>query len=61
MKIQDGRGKNKMAEGETNKAAIKKWFKDNPGSTIAECCRGLDLVYRTVKKHVVAIQEEADK
>ncbi len=33
----------------TNRANVKKWFKDNPGSTITECCKGLSLSYRTVR------------
>lgn len=47
----------KKIVGERNRRRIEKWFTVNPGHTIAECSRALNLTWQTVKKHVVAIQK----
>ena len=47
----------KKVVGERNRKNIEKWFYENPGKTISECSRALNLNWQTVKKHVVAIQK----
>lgn len=46
----------KKVVGERNMENIKAWFNENPGKTISECSRALNLTWKTVKKHVVAVQ-----
>ena len=60
MEIKDGRGQKQMEEGAENKNAVKCYFKDNPGSTITECCRTLGLTYLTVKKHINSLKDVND-
>jgi len=48
----------KKIVGERNRKRVEKWFTSNPGRTVAECSRALGLTWKTVKKHVVAIQKE---
>ena len=56
MNVIDGRGKHKKALSEKNKAKVKRWFNDNQGSTITECCKGTGLTYMTVKGHIMALK-----
>lgn len=52
MEIVDGRGLNKKEDAKRNFEAVRLWFKDNPNSTITECCKGLGLSYTPVRKHL---------
>lgn len=58
MKILDGRGKGKTLDCKRNKKAVKKWFTDNPNSTIKACCEGVKLTYPTVRRHIESLQKE---
>jgi len=58
MEIADGRRKRMSEIKATNKARVKKWFEDNPGSTITKCCKELNLVYMTVRCHIDSIYED---
>lgn len=58
MKVSDGRGANKKIDAKRNKNAVRDWFKQNPDSTITECCKGLGLTYTPVRKHLNALIEE---
>lgn len=40
-----------------NRALIKKWFKDNPNSTITDCSRGTGISRVTVHKHIKDIKQ----
>ena len=59
MNVIDGRGKHKKALSAKNKASVKRWFNDNPGSSITECCIGTMLTYKTVKGHILTLKSEA--
>ena len=56
MEVVNGRGKNKKELSKKNRALVKKWFYENPGSFISACCEGTGLTYKTVKGHILAIQ-----
>jgi predicted ArsR family transcriptional regulator len=56
--VRDGRGANKRALAEKNKKQVEDWFKKNPDSTITECCKGVGLSFKTVRKHIDSIQKE---
>jgi len=56
MKVADGRGKNKKELSKKNKAKVRAWFVKNPGGYISSCCRDTGLTYKTVKKHILALQ-----
>jgi predicted transcriptional regulator len=56
MKVIDGRGKNKKELSKKNRASVKKWFLENPGSYILDCCKGTGLTYRTVRGHINALE-----
>lgn len=56
MKVVDGRGKNKKAVSKANREKVRAWFLKNPGDYISSCCHGTGLTYKTVKKHILAIQ-----
>lgn len=58
MNISDGRGRNTKKMGEKNRLNVKAWFKKNPGSTINECCNGLNLTYKTVRGHIDSINKD---
>lgn len=58
MIILDGRGKNMLEIKKKNRERVKKWFEDNPGSTITECCKKLNMVYGTVRSHIDALYED---
>jgi|GEM_PF-2693472 len=40
-----------------NRERVKRWFLSNPGRTVTDCSRALNLAWQTVKKHVVSIQK----
>lgn len=58
MIIANGRGDNKKKEGLKNKKIIKKFFLDNPGSTIKKCCDHTGFNYKTVRRHIDLIQKD---
>ena len=55
MEIRNGKGEHRIKLGEKNRAAVKQFFKDNPGSTKTECSEALGLSRNTVNEHVKAI------
>ena len=55
MKIADGRILRSEEIKMINRRAVSDWFKNNPNTTITECCKGTGLSYPTVKRHIVAI------
>ena len=57
MNISDGRGQGMKEVAEKNKQDVAEFFKDNPGSTKADCQRALKISYITVSKHVKALSE----
>jgi len=59
MKVKDGRGQNRVQEALKNKQNVKKWFLDNPDTTIKECCESLCLAYHTVRKHIDSLNTDA--
>ena len=58
--IVDGRGRNKKELSKKNRIIIRKWLANNGKTTITECCRGTGMTYKTVKRHIMAIQAEAE-
>ena len=60
MEVTDGRGLNKKADAMLNKEYVRLWFEQNPGGTISECCRGLKLTYKTVRRHMNALIQEQE-
>ena len=60
MEVFDGRGAHKKRDAAKNKERVRKWFVDNPGTTITECCNGLHLSYVPVRKHLNALLEEQE-
>ena len=58
MKVTDGRGLYMKKTEADNRAKIKKWFSDNPGSTQKECREALGLSVSTIRKHVRALMDE---
>lgn len=60
MKVTDGRGVYKTLVAKKNKKSVALWFKNNPGSTITECCRALNLSYPTVRKNLNALIEKKE-
>lgn len=58
MEIKDGRGYHKILDAKNNLERVRNWFKENPGSTIKECCNGLNLSYIPVRKHLNTLIEE---
>lgn len=57
MVIKSGKGTGGIIVSKKNRGRIQKYFIENPGSTISECARALNLTWPTVKSHVVAIQD----
>ena len=58
MKVTDGRGLHTKKDEAKNRASIKKWFTDNPGSTQKECREALGLSVSTIRKHVRSLMDE---
>ena len=56
--IKDGRGSNRLALKEKNLKRVRDYFTKNPGSTKGLCCEKLNLAYKTVSRHVKAIQRD---
>jgi len=61
MNISDGRGQHKKTLSDENRIIVRLYFKWNPASTITQCCDGTGLTYKTVKRHILAIQAEEGK
>lgn len=55
--IKNGRGNYGRELSKKNRAIIKKWLKENQGSTITECIKATGLSYPTVRGHIDAIQK----
>jgi len=58
MEVIDGRGKHKLVLKANNKTKVKAWILANPGRFIKDCCEGTGLTYKTVKRHILAVQAE---
>jgi hypothetical protein len=52
MNITDGRGSNSKELKRKNFEVVRSWFKNNPKSTIKECCDGTGLSYPTVRARI---------
>lgn len=59
LKVVDGRGFNKKREGLDNRDRIRIYFDLNPGATITECVEVTGFDYKTVRRHMVAINDES--
>ena len=59
--ILDGRGLHKKALSDENRIIVRLYFKWHPGATIGDACKGTGLTYKTVKRHILAIQAEEGK
>lgn len=57
LNVGNARGRHKLEEKATNRAAIINFFKNNPGSSISDCARALNICYATVSKHLEEIKE----
>lgn len=53
-----GKGQHMKQLGEENRAKVRAWFKENPGKTMADCARALELSYAAVRGHVTALLDE---
>lgn len=58
IEVGEWKGDGKKIVGKRNRNRVEKWFIANPGMTVADCARALGLTWQTVKKHVIAINNE---
>jgi len=56
MEILDGRKKRQAAIKAKNRETIVKWIDKHPGSSISECCNGVNMSYQTVRNHINEIE-----
>lgn len=57
MILNDGRGKNKVEQAKRNRSLVREFFENNPGSTLTDCQRNLNLSYTTVRRHLDEIMK----
>lgn len=52
MKIANGRGAYMQQVKSENLEKVRKWFEDNPKTSISDCMRGTGLTYKTVRARI---------
>ena len=56
IEVADGRGVVGAIIGKKNRDNVEKYYKENPGSNIINCCRALNLSYKAVKGHINSLK-----
>lgn len=58
--LKDGRGENKKALAKINLEKVRAWVEKNPNATLTECCEGVGMTYKTVKRHINTIRRSCE-
>ena len=61
MNIVDGRGQHRKILSDKNRKTVEHFFRWSTEATITDCCKATGLSFKTVKRHIGAIQDDLCK
>lgn len=56
--MRDGRGEHMLKLKAENLEKVRRWTEDNPGGTMTECMKALNLSYNCIVRHLKTIDKE---